>query len=214
MKTTIKTLFVSLLTAIVLTSTLCTVSAQEIVKNFSNETVVQPFSMIQVNGNVKLHLRQGSKENIRMEANNERESITLCNKGQKLAITSSQFTPVDVYLTVKNLNRIEASGQTEIIASGVLNTNALQIFLSEDAIATINVKTSDLYTVIKDHSNLRLRGTSGRHVSVKEEYSKLNTVNFVALKTEAPNSFFTAINLDMPFIEMRNWNDVAFNLIK
>ena len=135
MKTTIKTLFVSLFTASVLTSTACTVSAQEIVKNFSNETVVQPFSMIQVNGNVKLHLRQGSKENIRMEANNDRESITLYNKGQKLIITSSQFTPVDVYLTVKNLNRIEASGQTEIIASGVLNTNALQVFLSEDALS-------------------------------------------------------------------------------
>lgn len=211
MKTAIKTLFATALTAIVLTSSAFATFAQDGTKKTSG---LPAFSMIQIKGNVKLHLRQGFKESIRVETANTNDDVTVEAVGQKLFIDSKEFIPADVYVTVKDLKRIDASGQTVVSTNGILNSEVLQIFLQDDASASVKVNSLDLYTVIKGNSNLKLAGTSAQHVSIKDRGSKLNTANFAALKTKTSESIFTAVDLDAQFAESLNINAVALNHIK
>lgn len=214
MKTAIKTVFATALTAIILTSSAFTTFAQEDTKSISAEAPVSNFNMIQVKGNVRLHLSQGTKESIRIESEHGKDLITVERTGQKLLIKSEDAVPADIYVTVKDLKRIDASGQTEVSTRGTLSISALQIFLQDDALASVRVNTNDLYTVIKDKSNLRLSGASAQHISVKNKSAKLDVTKFAAAKTKTSESVFAALDLDAQFTEILNFNSVALNHTK
>jgi len=213
MKTAIKTLIAGALTVVVLMSPAFATFAQE-TKKAAVETNTPTFNMIKIKGNIRLHIGQSSYENIWIETGLANDHVSVERVGPKLLISSDETTPADIYVTLKDLKRIDASGQTMVMTSGMLNVTTLQIFLEDDAMAHVKVNATDLYTIIKGNSHLKLTGTSDQHVSVKSKGAKLNTRKFAALKTMNSESLFASVDLDVQLEESLHLNTIVVNHIK
>ncbi|PTT02157.1 hypothetical protein DBR11_05480 [Pedobacter sp. HMWF019] len=204
MKTAIKTLFATALTAVILTSSAFNTSAQEANTKTTIASVVSGTSMIRVIGNVTIYLRQGDQEKIRVETGQSEAKVYLKRNGSKLFIRSESSQPSFVYLTVKNLMRIDASENAIVKTSGCFTVPVLQVFAENQAKIDVKVVAQDLYTVIKDDSYLKLSGSADRHVSEKRDASNLNVTRFAALKTTSPSNLLTAADLDAQLAEAVN----------
>ncbi|MBB6498874.1 GIN domain-containing protein [Pedobacter cryoconitis] len=207
MNTTIKTVFATAMTAVVLTSSAFTTFAKENEKNpLSLITSTSSLNMIRVKGNVKVYLIQGAKEDIKVITDQQGEKVSLKREGKKLLISSTEQNRAIVYLTVKDLIRIDASDNAIVKSSGDFNLTNLQIFLQDDAQVNMDVKAQDVYTVIKDGSSLKLSGSTARLTSVKDGASKLNTNNFSATSTTASAvPLTTKADLDTQFADTLNF---------
>ncbi|QPH37814.1 GIN domain-containing protein [Pedobacter endophyticus] len=191
MKTSIKTLIATSLTAIVLSTAVIvpTVSATEIAP--IKKSKVSSFRKISVKGNVELTIVQGSRSSVAY-ADDNYGSAKVMQDGDNLKIssTSNELTKVVVYVT--DIFRIQASENALVKTDGKLNTQFLQIFLNDNAHADIDTKTEGLYTVIEDHADLKLSGSTNDHTLVMGDTQKLTMDKFAALKTHT-NSLEKAI---------------------
>ncbi|QNK64008.1 DUF2807 domain-containing protein [Pedobacter sp. PAMC26386] len=204
MKTAIKTLFATALTAIVLTSSAFTTFAKDGGKGSSTVNTAYELKMIKVKGNVKVYLSLGAKEDIRVETNQSEVKVSLKRTGERLLISSTENNQVTVYLTVKNLSRIDAADNAVVKTSSHFNLATLQIFLQDDAQANVDVTAQDIYSVIKDGSSLKLSGSTDRLTSIKAVASKLNTNNFRIASIISSTPVFATIDLDAQFTESLN----------
>ncbi|MBB6498872.1 GIN domain-containing protein [Pedobacter cryoconitis] len=205
MKTTIKTLFATALTAVVLTSSAFATFAKENDKNLPALRAVSDLNMIKVTGNVKVYLSQGAKENIRVAGDESDAKVSLKRVGGKLEISSVGDNTAIVYLTVKNLVRINASDKAVVKSLGNLTLANLQIFSKDGSQVDLNVTAQDVYTEVEDASSLKLSGSTGRLTSVKDDASKLNTKNFqAAIRTASAAPVFAKVDLDAQFAQSLN----------
>ena len=184
MKTLAKTLFASALTAIFMTSTAMTTFATRIDKQPVESAAPMTFNKVKVSGNVKVILVQGKREHIEVingDYNPDKTSIK--RLGYTLIINSTEANRVTVLVSVNDLQRIDASDKAIVKTDGKFDVKYLQVFLKDDAKATVKANTESMYTYIKDHADLKLSGTTADHNLVKDDISKLDTDHLVALKT-------------------------------
>jgi hypothetical protein len=94
-----------------------------------------------------------------------------------------------VAVYVRNLSTVEASGNATVKTHGKVNFLSLDVVLKENASATIDATTMNLYTVVADSASLSLSGTSADYYAVLSAAAKLNLDNF-----NADNSSINASN--------------------
>lgn len=184
MKTLAKTLFASALTVIFLASTAITTFASDIDKKVVESATPTTFNKVKVSGNVKVVLIQGKKERIEIingDYNQDKTSIK--RLGYTLIINSTEDSPITVFVSVSDLQRIDASGSAVVKTEGNFDVKFLQVFLKDEAIAVVKANAESMYTFIKDNADLKLSGTTADYTSVKDRISKLDTDRLVALKT-------------------------------
>lgn len=184
MKTLAKTLFASALTAIFLASTAITTYASDIDQKVVESVAPATFNKVKVSGNVKVVLIQGKKERIEIingDYNQDKTSIK--RLGHTLIINSTEDSPITVFVSVSDLQRIDASGSVVVKTEGNFDVKYLQVFLKDEAIAVVKANAESMYTFIKDNADLKLSGTTADYTSVKDRISKLDTDRLVALKT-------------------------------
>ncbi|SHG92443.1 GIN domain-containing protein [Pedobacter caeni] len=179
MKTSIKTLFASALTAIVLTSSAFTTFAKDTTPVSAAANV--KFNKVVVTGNAKVVLVQSNSESI-TSYDELSASTTVQQKGYTLYINSTAVNPETIYVSVKDLQRIDASNTAQVKTRGNFDLAVLQIFLKDGAKANVNAKVGSLYTDMKDQSDLKLSGSSAEHNLVRNDVSKLNLNDFVIAK--------------------------------
>jgi len=182
MKTSIKTLIATSLTAVVMSTAMVTstVSALEVAPVESPKT--NNFRKITVKGNVELTIIQGSSTRI-VYADDNYGSAKVMQEGDNLKISSSSKEVTKIIVYVKDLYRIQASENAIVRTEGKLGTQFLQIFLKGSAKADINSNTEGLYTVIEDNAYLTLSGSTDDHTLVMGKTQKLTIDKFAALKT-------------------------------
>jgi hypothetical protein len=183
MKTSVKTLFASALTAVILSASAFVAAAADKGIDISLVSGLIDFNKVVITGNVKVELVQSIKQRVEIYESYNKETTTVTQKGDKLYINSKEEEPINIVVYVKDLQRIDASNTVSVATKGKFSSRALQIFLKDNAYAYVNAETESLYTVIKDCAGLKLRGSSGDHTLVKSKVSKLKMDNFVALKT-------------------------------
>ncbi|ALL08002.1 hypothetical protein AQ505_22470 [Pedobacter sp. PACM 27299] len=178
MKTAIKTLIATSLTAIVLTSSAFTTFAKE--KTPLSIAAPVKFNKVVVTGNAKVVLVQGNREDISSYDALAENGTSVVQKGYTLHINSTDNSTIYVY--VKDLQRIDAANTATVKTRGNFDLAVLQIFLKDEAKADVNAKVSSLYTDISGYSDLKLSGSSKEHALVKNDVSKLNLNDFVIAK--------------------------------
>ncbi|HMI04108.1 MAG TPA: DUF2807 domain-containing protein [Pedobacter sp.] len=183
MKTLAKTLCASALTAIFLTSAVTGTFAAA-----AHHDQVKPgppftFHRITITGNVTVILSQGSKETVTADGDFNRMSMSVVRKGYTLMINSTAAERTTIYVSVKELQRIDASNDVIVKTAGKINARHLQVFLKDQASAEVNANTESLYTYIRGNANLRLSGSTQDHIVLKDGISKLTLQDFVALKS-------------------------------
>ncbi|WP_316840822.1 GIN domain-containing protein [Pedobacter gandavensis] len=184
MKTAVKSLIALTLTAIVLSTSALTNASMAATTPMSISPE-RPFNKIEVSGNVKLTLVQAKREKVELRNELEGKEVVFQQRGYTLVINSTAKEMLEVVVYVKDLQRIEASNGAKVNTAGTFNLDVLQVYLNDDAKATLKGNIKSLYTVTNGSSDLKLRGTANEHILVKNKMSVLNTTDFAALKTES-----------------------------
>ncbi|RZK78247.1 MAG: hypothetical protein EOO92_11500 [Pedobacter sp.] len=185
MKTLAKSLFAAALTAVVLTSSAMTTFAAEPVVAETKASSTASFNKIWVSGNVKIVLTQGDKEGVVGTNNYDSKNTSVLSKGNILYINSTESGQVTLNITVKDLERVEAYGQSVVVTSNNFDVKNLQLFLNQSATAKITTTAGSLYTVVKDDAVLKLNGSAGRSTMVASNMKNVKLGDFVSLKSDS-----------------------------
>lgn len=183
MKTLVKTSLASALTAVALFSSAFTSIAADKGHHLSVLSAEIDFNKVVITGNVNVELVQAEKQKVVIYEDYNKATTSVKQKGDKLFINSEEAEPINIVVYVKDLQRIDASNTVSVITRGRFSASVLQVFLKDKARAFVNGEIGSLYTLIKDKSELKLKGTSKDHVSVKGKVATLKTEQFAALKT-------------------------------
>ena len=185
MKTIAKTLFATALTAVLFTSSVMTALASDSVPVpvTSATSSLKNINRIWVSGNVKIVLTQGEKESVIGAENNDATKTSVSSNGKTLYINSMETSQVTLNITVKDLERIEAYGQSVVITNNNFDVKNLQLFLNQSATARIKTTATSLYTVVKDDAVLKLNGTAAESTMVASNAKNVKLGDFVSLKS-------------------------------
>lgn len=179
MKTSIKTLFATALTLVVLSTS---AFAATDVKN-NNVTVliqIKNITKIEVKGNVEVTLVQAPVESVKVYDSYYAKNALVQQQDGVLRISSFQKETLAVVVYVRDLSAIEASDNTQIKTYGKINFLSLDVKLNGNAIADINASTVSLTSAVKDNASLKLAGSTTDYYAVLSANAKLNMGCFVA----------------------------------
>jgi len=189
MKTSIKTLFATALTLVVLTGS---AFASTDVKS-NNVTVlnqVKNINKIEVNGNVEVILVQAATESVKVYDSYYSKNALVQEKNGVLRISSFQKEKLTVAVYVRELSSIDVADNASVKTFGKVGFVALTINLKDQATANINANTISLTTSVKDNAVLKLSGTTTDHYAVIGSQAKMSMEQFAAentsVKTIAP----------------------------
>jgi hypothetical protein len=183
MKTLTQTLFAAALTAVVLTSSAMTTFAAEPLKTVKTAPSTAGFNKIWVSGNVKIVLTQGDKEGVIGTYNYDSAKTSVLSKGQTLYINSMESSQVTLNITVKDLQRVEAYGQSVVETTNNFDVKNLQLFLNQSASAKIKTTAESLYTVVKEDAVLKLNGTADQSTVIASNMKNVKRNGFASLKS-------------------------------
>ena len=183
MKTFTKIVFAAALTAVVFTSSVMATFAAEPVKAETKTASLSTFNRIWVSGNVKIILTQGDKQNVSGTSNYDAAKTFVSTDGKTLFINSMETNQVILNITVKDLERIEAYGQSVVVTSNNFDVKYLQLFLNQSATAKIKTTTGSLYTIVKDDAVLKLNGTADQSTMIASNIKNVKLGDFVSLKS-------------------------------
>nr|WP_199076821.1 DUF2807 domain-containing protein [Pedobacter sp. ASV19] len=184
MKTLIKTLFTAVMTIMIGVSAVAPSFANEGIQGILVLADTSDYSMLKVSGNVKVYLRQGSRDRVYTEFTEDLGRVSFKRRGPKLMIHSATQEAIIVFVTVKDLKRVELCDQASIGSQGSLNFPIFQVLLKDQAEANLKVCAGDLYTVVNDQAMLKLSGSSDSHTIKKGKFSTLKLQHFACSNTE------------------------------
>ncbi|MEJ7559938.1 MAG: DUF2807 domain-containing protein [Pedobacter sp.] len=185
MKNLSKTLFAAALTAVVLSSSAMTSFATEPVATELTASSVEGFNKIWVSGNVKIVLIQGNKQSVIGTSNYDSTKTSVLSKGQTLYINSMESSQVTLNITVRDLQRVEAYGQSVVVTNNNFDLKNLQLFLNQSATAKIKTTAESLYTVVKDNASLKLNGSADKSTMIAVNMKNVKLADFASLKSES-----------------------------
>ncbi|SDF90309.1 hypothetical protein SAMN05421827_10259 [Pedobacter terrae] len=200
MKTTIKTLLTASLMAFALSSAVFITNVSAIEKDPDATMKISTFKKISVEGNVEVTIIQRNHSGISY-ANDNTGTAKVMQSGDHLKITSTSPEKAKLTVYVNDFYRIEASENAIVKTEGKLSTKYLQIFLTGNAHAEINTSSEGLYTVISDHANLKLSGSTDMHTLVMGKSQKLTIDKFAALKTNISSIETVAVEQELAAIK-------------
>jgi hypothetical protein len=185
MKNLTKTLLAVVLTAVVLTSSTATTFAAN--QPVSTTTIATPskFNRISVSGKVKIILTQGKKQAVVGSENYKPSTTSVMTDGQTLYVNSTESELVTLNITVKDLERVVAHGQSVVVTSNNFDIEYLQVFLHENARAKIKTTVKSLYTVVEDDAVLKLNGKADQSTLVANNVKNLKLGDFASLRSES-----------------------------
>ena len=183
MKNLTKTLFAAALTAVVLTSSAISTFAAEPVVSETKISKLSTVNRIWVSGNVKIVLTQGEKQSVEGTENYNAAKTSISTDGKTLFINSEESNQVTLNITLKDLERIEAYGQSVVVTSNNFDVKNLQLFINQSATARIKTTTASLYTVVKEDAVLKLNGTAGHSTMIASNMKNVKLADFASLKS-------------------------------
>lgn len=183
MKTLAKTLFAAALTAVVFTSSAISTFAAEPVKAETKTSSLSKFNRIWVSGNVKIILTQGDKQNVEGADNYDAAKTSVSTDGKTLFINSMETNQVTLNITVKDLERIEAYGESVVVTSNNFDVKYLQLFLSQGATAKIKTTAGSLFTIVKEDAVLKLSGTAAQSTMIAGNMKNVKLTDFACHKS-------------------------------
>ena len=179
MKTSIKNLFATALTLIVLTSSaFASTDVKE--NNITILNSLKDINKIEVKGNVELIMVQAPTESIKVYDSYYAKNALVQQQDGVLRISSFQKETLTVAVYVRNLSAVEAGDNAHVKTFGKISFLSLNVKLNGNATADINATTISLTTNVKDSASLNLSGSTTDHYAVLSAQAKINMAGFTA----------------------------------
>ncbi|RZK53466.1 MAG: hypothetical protein EOO87_12855 [Pedobacter sp.] len=184
MKTSIKTLFATGLIA--LATTTSAVYANTNNTSISASAVkISSVKKLVISGNVEVTISQDANAKA-LYANEGNENVLVTKLGGTIYVNSKNNAKITLY--VDDIYRIEASENAIVKNESVLSLTYLQVFLKGNARAELNTTTEDLFTSIKNKSNLTLSGNTEKYKIEMDNSSRIALDQFKSKNTDATAS--------------------------
>lgn len=179
MKTAIKTFIAFTFTAIVLTVTTATTFAADSEK-ITTLNEVKKANKIRVSGNVELILVQSTEESIKIYDEYYSKNAFIQQKDGELRISSFDQKPLTVVVYVNNLISITAANDARVKTSGKLSSLNLDVNLSDNASASLNINAIEVNTNVTGTAKLNLNGNAESYTGLMGSFAKVSMENFSA----------------------------------
>lgn len=185
MKTLAKTLFAAVLAVVLLASS----SVKGLAANTTQlELPATGFNKIWVSGNVKVFLTQSDKEGVFVDEDFNPAFTSVMGKGNTLYINTTEIGCVVIRVSVKDLQRIEAAGNAQVITSNKFDVKCLQVILSQSASAKVNAIAGSLYTNVREDARLKMSGVTDQHTAVATNAKNVQLDGLLSLSTKRPQA--------------------------
>ncbi|MDR6783714.1 opacity protein-like surface antigen [Pedobacter africanus] len=184
MKTSVKALFATALTAIVLSTSAFSANAAEPIRTELNLQQRINFNKVVVKGNVQVEVIQSNKQGVVVYGKYDKAVTRIEAKGDKLFISSNEDEPLHMVVYMKDLQRIDASNAASVTTKGKFSLSVLQVFLKDTAKADVIGNIGSLYTYVEGNSTLKLKGTAADHNMFKGRMSQVKMEGLAAVKTK------------------------------
>ena len=132
---------------------------------------------------MKIILTQGDQQSVTGASNYDAAKTSVSTDGKTLFINSMETGQVTINITVKDLERIEAYGQSVVVTSNNFDVKYLQLFLGQSATAKIKTTAGSLYTIVKDDAALKLNGTANQSTMIASNMKNVKLADFASLKS-------------------------------
>jgi hypothetical protein len=145
--------------------------AQDAMINDKNAQVrnVSGFNAIRISGSIDVYLTQGNSEAVAVSASEEkfrdRIKTEVVNGTLKIYYDNEKFNlttanrKLRAYVSVKDINRLEVSGASDLKISGTLTASALQLNISGSSDLEGSLKVGDLRLVASGASDAKIKGS-------------------------------------------------------
>jgi hypothetical protein len=124
------------------------------------------FKCIDINGTGTLHLKQGKKESLIVQAmNDDLPKITSEIKNGCLSLGPKKGNPLQLndihyYVTVNTLTRLQVAGNIEVYADNTLTSSPLELFLAGSGYAHLKIKNELFSGKISGNGEVVLQGSA------------------------------------------------------
>ncbi|RZJ78685.1 MAG: hypothetical protein EOO47_13075, partial [Flavobacterium sp.] len=159
MKTSIKNLFAALLTVAISASAPAFVNAKE-AKKVTVISEVKKFNKLNISGNVEVILVQNQNQSVQVYDNYYAKNALIQEKNGELRISSFDKETLTVVVYANQLNEITVNDNATIKTSGKFKALSLAVNLKDNAKATLNTNTVDLFTTVNGQATLTLSGST------------------------------------------------------
>ncbi|PKV51778.1 putative autotransporter adhesin-like protein [Aquimarina sp. MAR_2010_214] len=191
--------FVALLYMVVSLFTINQMTAQNKLRGNGNvvtqERAISSFNEIIINGVYNVYLTQGAKESVKVETDeNLQEVVVIKNKGnalvlnRKKGIKVKKKTKMNVYVTLKDIEKLEVRGVGNVKTSSKLSLNALDVEASGVGNTSLELDCKKLDGEISMVGNFTLKGKVAEVILNNNGTGALRAFDLVAQKLEINNS--------------------------
>jgi hypothetical protein len=128
----------------------------------SNDRLTGDFYGLVVNANANVILSQGEKTSVRVEGEGRlvNQVSTEVNNGA-LVISGMNSRPVDIYITVGDINLIEVNGAGKVYANGPINSDILLLKINGNGSIRADVRALTVGMIVKGNGKIIASGSSG-----------------------------------------------------
>jgi hypothetical protein len=187
-------------------------------KQISQVRSVDSFTSIETGGSVKLVLKQGPSQEVRIVAdNNIQNEIRTHVNGNTLKIEMDgnicDGGSVTAYLTAPNFEGVDASGAVELTSDGPLKVQDFTINLSGSSKVDLNLNAANVITKSSGSSEIHLKGQAGSHDVDLSGAGSIDALDFIVgkYKIETSGASQSKINvLNELRVKSRGASDVQY----
>ena len=164
--------------------------------NVITKTVnVQPFNEIDVSGVFSLKLSQGSKEEVKIEADdNLQDLFEVKNEGSKLTVTMKKETNfnskkgVKVYISFKKLTSMDLKTVGNVSSEESLSFDDVRIGNKSVGSVDLKLTAQSVDLVNKSVGDIKLNGKADNAVIRNNSVGNINAADFVVQKMDINNN--------------------------
>lgn len=164
-------------------------------KIITKEVNVTSFDQLDVSGVFSLMLVQGSKEEVKIEADDNLQSLfEVKNEGSKLVIGMKKDVNINgkikmkVYITFKNLKSMDLKTVGNVISEGNMSFNDLDINNKSVGNVDLKLTTQNLNIQNKSVGNVKLNGKAENVIIKNKGVGSIQAASFVVQKMDIENS--------------------------
>lgn len=183
MKISIKNLFATALTLVVLTGSAFASTTYPLAKKVTILSQVKNINKIVVSGNVEVLLVQAPVESVKVYDSYYAKNALVQQKDAELRISSFEKETLTVAVYVRDLSSIELGDNSTVKTYGKVNFLSLDVILKDSAKADIDANIITLNTTVKDNASLALSGSTTDLYAGLSAQGKMNMDQFTAENT-------------------------------
>jgi hypothetical protein len=142
------------------------VFAQDNGKTITQDRTVPEFNSIEISQPVMVYLSQGETAGVKVEAPEniqDKIKIDVSNNTLTVNVNGNNTNDLKIYITVKELKKIETSGAAMIQGQTVIKSDKLEIEAEGASEVTLDLDVNDLVSSASGASEIKLTGKASTH---------------------------------------------------